>query len=372
MKALFVLGTRPEAIKMAPVIREFQSRAEAFETSVCVTGQHRAMLDQVLSFFSIVPDRDINLMKPNQNLFDITAGALTGMDKVLDELRPDCVLVQGDTTTAFAGALAAFYKKIPVAHIEAGLRSGNLFSPYPEEANRKMIGHLAQFHFAPTQKSVDHLLREGITKHVYQVGNSVIDALHLGLRIIQGKNDNDYRGFFGSIKLDRRIVLITGHRRESFGQPFEDICRSIRDLSTEFTDVEFVYPVHFNPNVREVVNRWLKDIPNVHLLEPLDYPNLIWLMSHSYLVLTDSGGIQEEAPALGKPVLVMREVTEREEGITAGTARLVGTNPGKITGAVRELLLDDIQYQKMAHAVNPYGDGTTSRQIAEILIKNFK
>jgi len=281
-------------------------------------------------------------------------------------------LVQGDTTTAFAGALAAFYKKIPVAHIEAGLRSGNLWSPYPEEANRKMIGHLAQFHFAPTQKSVDHLRHEGIIKDVYQVGNSVIDALYLGLKIIQGKAEQDYRNFFRGINFNRRIVLITGHRRESFGQPFENICRSIRELSTEFADVEFVYPVHFNPNVREVVNRWLNGLSNVHLLEPLDYPNLIWLMSRSYLVLTDSGGIQEEAPALGKPVLVMRDVTEREEGITAGTARLVGTDADVIITSVRELLVVDEQYEKMAHAVNPYGDGTTSKQIADILTRNFK
>ena len=370
MKALFVLGTRPEAIKMAPVIREFRLRS-GISTSVCVTGQHRGMLDQVLQFFSIVPDYDLDLMKPNQNLFDITTGTLTGMEKVLQKALPDCLLVQGDTTTAFAGALSAFYKRIPIAHIEAGLRSNNLFSPYPEEANRIMVGHLAQFHFTPTEKCAKNLVTEGIHEHVYTVGNSVIDALYQGLEIIKNQPENTYRQFFNPIKLDRRIVLITGHRRESFGQPFEAICTAIRQLAGEFEDVEFVYPVHFNPNVREVVNRLLSGITNVHLLEPLDYPRLIWLMNHSYLVLTDSGGIQEEAPALGKPVLVMRDVTEREEGVTAGTARLVGTRQSVIMDSVRELLLDNSQYKKMAQAVNPYGDGQTSKRIADILMKQF-
>ncbi len=367
MKVLFVFGTRPEAIKLAPVILEFRQRHE-IESRVCVTGQHRSMLDQVLDFFTIKPDYDINLMRPNQTLFDITAHALLGLKSVMEEFSADCVVVQGDTTTAFAGALAGFYRKIPVAHVEAGLRSANLFSPYPEEANRIMVGHLAQFHFAPTEKSVDNLLKEGITNNVFQVGNTVVDALHLGLNIIGMQPDGSYRKLFHNVNLEKRIVLITGHRRESFGEPFENICAAIHELALTYPNVEFVYPVHFNPNVREVVNRTLSGISNIHLLEPLDYPHLIWLMNRSFLVLTDSGGIQEEAPALGKPVLVMREVTEREEGIAAGTARLVGTNRAVIVSAVTELLDNESSYRTMAQAVNPYGDGKTSKRIADILI----
>ncbi len=367
MKVLIVFGTRPEAIKLAPVVKEFARHPE-FETRVCVTGQHRSMLDQVLDFFSIVPHYDINLMKPNQTLFDITADALLGLKGVMEDFEADRVVVQGDTTTAFAGALAGFYKKVPVAHVEAGLRSGNLFSPYPEEANRIMVGSLASYHFAPTAKSVDNLTRAGITENVFNVGNTVVDALHLGLKIIESKSASLYEKNFGKVRLDRKIVLITGHRRESFGTPFENICLAIRDLAVRYADVDFVYPVHFNPNVREVVNRLLSGISNVHLLEPLDYPNIIWLMNKSHIVLTDSGGIQEEAPSLGKPVLVMRDVTEREEGISAGTAKLVGTNRDLIVRSVCDLLDNDASYRKMAQAVNPYGDGKTSGRIAEILI----
>ncbi len=369
MKVLTVFGTRPEAIKLAPLVKEFASHPE-IESKVCVTGQHRSMLDQVLHFFSIKPDYDINLMKPNQTLFDITADALGGLNKVMTDFSADCVVVQGDTTTAFAGALAGFYKRTPVAHVEAGLRSGNLFSPYPEEANRIMAGHLATFHFAPTQKSVDNLKREGIVRNVFNVGNTVVDALHLGLRIINNNTQDDLGKAFPAIDFAKRIILITGHRRESFGTPFENICLSIRDLALAYPDVEFVYPVHFNPNVREVVGRNLSEISNVHLLEPLDYPHMIWLMNKSYIVLTDSGGVQEEAPSLGKPVLVMRDVTEREEGIAAGTAKLVGTDRALIVSSVSDLIENASRYQQMARAVNPYGDGKTSKRIVEILLSN--
>lgn len=370
-KILFVFGTRPEAIKMAPLIREFQQHSDSFQVLVCVTAQHRQMLDQVLDFFSIRPDYDLNLMQPNQTLFDITAKGLKGLESVLKDAQPDLVFVQGDTTTAFVGALAAYYLQIPVAHLEAGLRSGNKYSPFPEEANRTMAGHLAEFHFAPTSQAQANLLREGITRNVYVVGNTVIDALLLGLNILKEKGDWSYQHYFQAIDFDRKIILVTGHRRESFGEPFENICLAIRDLAHTFPEVEIVYPVHLNPNVQETVRRILQDQPNVHLIDPLDYPYLIWLMNRSYLVLTDSGGIQEEAPSLGKPVVVMRDVTERQEGIDAGTAVLVGTNRQKIYDTVSSLLTDPTHYARMAQAVNPYGDGTTSRKIADCLRTAF-
>jgi len=368
-RILFILGTRPEAIKLAPVILAFKDQGEYFQTRVCVTAQHREMLDQVLSFFQIVPDHDLDLMKPGQSISDVTVTGLRSLDEMLQKHPADLVFVQGDTTTAFIGALAAYYRKIPVAHVEAGLRSGNKYSPFPEEMNRLLASHLSDFHFTPTREAVENLRRENIHKQVYNVGNPVIDALLLGLERIGKEGEEKYASLFKGIPFDRRIVLVTGHRRESFGKPFENICEAIRNCAARFPDVRFVYPVHLNPNVREPVRRLLSGIENVHLLEPLDYPHFIWLLNKSYLVLTDSGGLQEEAPSLGKPVLVMRDVTERTEGVQAGTARLVGTEKEVISDALTELLSDDLVYETMSKASNPYGDGNTAGRIVEVIRK---
>lgn len=371
MRALFIFGTRPEAIKMAPLIREFQNYAD-FETEVCITAQHRHMLDQVLNFFEIVPDYDLNLMKQNQTLFDITATALKELEKVINASKPDVILVQGDTTTAFAGALAGFYNKIKIVHIEAGLRSDNIYSPFPEEANRLLIGTLADYHFAPTERAYENLIGEKKRGEIWQVGNTVIDALLLGLKLIEDK-DATFKQEFVGIDFSRRIILVTAHRRESFGEPFENICNAIKDIALQYKDdVAIVFPVHLNPNVRSTVKRILSNIDNVSLIEPVDYPKFIWLMNESYLIITDSGGVQEEAPTLGKPVLVIRAETEREEGINAGTAKLVATNRESIYNAASLLLTEPGEYSKMANAVNPYGDGTTSKQIADVLLKAFK
>ena len=365
-KILFIFGTRPEAIKMAPLIKEFQ-KEEEFETKVCVTAQHRQMLDQVLKFFNINPDYDLNLMKSNQSLFDITADILKNLELILEKEKPDIIFVQGDTTTAFVGALAGFYKKIKVAHIEAGLRSYNKYSPFPEEINRILVGHLADYHFAPTERAKENLFKENIKENVYVVGNTVIDALFLGLDIIKKEGEEKYYKYFDFIDFSKKIILVTGHRRESFGKPLKNICYALKEISNSFSDVEIVYPVHLNPNVRESVNRILRNQERIHLIEPLEYQYLIWLMNKSYLVLTDSGGIQEEAPSLGKPVLVMREVTERVEGIEAGIAKLVGTRKEMIVKEVKTLLENKEKYNKMSKAINPYGDGTASKAILKIL-----
>jgi UDP-N-acetylglucosamine 2-epimerase (non-hydrolysing) len=325
------------------------------------------MLDQINAFFGIAGDYDLNLMSQNQTLFDITTRCLSGLEGVFEQAEPDIVFVQGDTTSAMAGALASFYKQVPVAHLEAGLRSGCKYSPFPEEINRVIAGHIAEYHFAPTSKAVENLKIEGITKNVYMVGNTVIDALHLGLDIIENENADKYEKYFSFLDFSKRIILVTGHRRENFGDSFENICRSIAYIASTYKGVQFVYPMHFNPNVREPVNRILNGIANVHLIEPLDYPYLIWLMEKSFFVLTDSGGIQEEAPALGKPVLVMRDVTERQEGVDAGTAKLVGAKYENLVFSMEELLNNEKTYSDMANAVNPYGDGTTSKKIVEIL-----
>ncbi len=365
---LFIFGTRPEAVKMAPLIKEFEKYPKDFNVKVAVTGQHREMLDQVLQFFNIKPDYDLNLMKPNQTLFDITADALRGMEKIIEEVNPNLIIVQGDTTTVFTGALAGFYKKIPVAHLEAGLRSGDKYSPFPEEINRILTGHIADYHWAPTEQAKNNLLNEGIKEDkIHVVQNTVIDALFLALKLLKKEGDSKYEEFFKDIDFKKKIVLITAHRRESFGEPFENICNAVKELSTKYPNVEFVYPVHLNPNVREVVYRILSNIPNVHLLEPLDYPYMVWIMNKSYIVLTDSGGVQEEAPSLGKPVLVLRDVTERQEGVDAGTAKLVGTDKDLIISEASKLLDDIKEYEKMAKAINPYGDGHTSERIVEML-----
>ncbi|MBL7948761.1 MAG: UDP-N-acetylglucosamine 2-epimerase (non-hydrolyzing) [Bacteroidia bacterium] len=363
-RLLFIFGTRPEAIKLAPLIREFQWRP-GFTVKVAVTAQHREMLDQVLQFFSIRPDYDLNIMRPNQTLFDVTADGLKALQQVFDDAKPDLVFVQGDTTTSFIGALAAYYKKVKVAHVEAGLRSGDKYAPYPEEMNRIMAGHLADIHFTPTEQSNRNLAAEGITQQVFNVGNTVIDALFLGLDLLRPKGEAFFRAAFNGVNLDRKLVLITGHRRESFGAPFEQICHAIRNTAISHPDVEFIYPVHLNPNVQDPVNRILQGLENVHLISPLDYPHFIWLMNRSSVVLTDSGGLQEEAPALGKPVLVMRNVTERQEGVDAGTARLVGTDRELIETELHKLLTNQTEYERMAKAVNPYGDGTACRKIVE-------
>jgi UDP-N-acetylglucosamine 2-epimerase (non-hydrolysing) len=326
------------------------------------------MLDQVMSFFNIDSDFDCNLMQPNQTLFDVTTNGLKHLENVLSRYRPDILFVQGDTTTAFVGALAAYYLQIKVAHLEAGLRSGNKYSPFPEEINRILVGRIADYHFAPTKKAVENLKHEGTIDHVWNVGNTVIDALFAGLKIIR-KKKLDFTKEFHKIDFSKRLVLITCHRRESFGEPLIDICGALKDIAFTYKDVELIYPVHLNPNVNKPVNEILHGQKNIHLLEPLDYPRLIWLMKKSYLVLTDSGGIQEEAPSLGKPVLVMREVTERIEGIEAGTAQLVGTSREAIVRSTRHLLENRAAYKIMAEAINPYGDGTASKKIVAILNK---
>lgn len=371
IRILIILGTRPEAIKMAPLYWELKNFPEDFDVKVCITAQHRFMLDQVLNFFNIKPDYDLNLMRDNQNLFDITAKSIIGLESIYNDFNPEIVLVQGDTTTAFTGALSAFYKKIKVGHVEAGLRSGNKYAPYPEEINRILIGHIADYHFAPTEKARQNLYYEGIKENVWVVGNTVIDALFLGLKIIEEnkKLKTEIELYFNSIFdfNSDKIILVTGHRRESFGKGFENICNALKEIARCYPDLKIIYPVHLNPNVREPVNRILSGIKNIYLIEPLEYPYLIWLMSKCFMVLTDSGGIQEEAPSLGKPVLIMREVTERVEGIEAGVSKLVGTKKENIIEAVRNLIENPSEYQNMAKVLNPYGDGRASKRIVKIL-----
>lgn len=375
---LLVFGTRPEAIKMAPLVHELKKHPEDFIVKVCVTGQHREMLDQVLNLFEIVPDYDLNIMKPNQDLFDITSRILLGMREVLNEATPDLVLVHGDTTTSMAAALAAFYKQIPVGHVEAGLRTGNVYSPWPEEMNRLMTGRIATFHFSPTPLAKQNLLKENVgEKGIVVTGNTVIDALcWVTAKIAEDsclkESLKDAMLSFGyemdRLQDGRRLVLITGHRRENFGDGFLHICHAVRNLAKQNPLVDFVYPVHLNPNVRKPVNEILGDgLPNVFLMEPLPYLPFVYMMEQSYLILTDSGGVQEEAPGLGKPVLVMRDTTERPEAVEAGTVMLVGTNQKMIENGVTSLLNDKGLYEKMSQAKNPYGDGTASERIVSFL-----
>ncbi len=365
-KILFIFGTRPEGIKLAPLISKFR-QDNNFNVKVCITGQHREMLAQVLDFFKIKYDYNLNIMQRNQTLFDISSKTFKKLEPVLDKVRPDIIFVQGDTTTAFISALCGFYKKIKIAHIEAGLRSFNKYSPFPEEINRVLISHVADFHFAPTKKAKENLLKEGIKKNIFIVGNSVIDALLWGVKLVE-QNKDKYKKFFSFADFSKKIILVTGHRRESFGEGFKNICEALKEIAVKFKDeVEIIYPVHLNPNVRKPVYRILSKIKNIHLIEPVSYPYLIFLMKESYLILTDSGGIQEEAPSLGKPVIVMREVTERTEGIKAGTAVLAGTDKKKIIEITERLLTDKKKYQKMAKAVNPYGDGKTSERVLKII-----
>lgn len=378
---MLVFGTRPEAIKMAPLVKAFQAASNSFRTLVCVTGQHREMLDQVLHIFDIQPDYDLNIMKQGQDLYDVTSRVLLGLREVLKEVRPDIVLVHGDTTTSTAAALAAFYAQIPVGHVEAGLRTHNIYSPWPEEMNRQLTGRMATWHFAPTPLSRQNLLAENVAEaQITVTGNTVIDALYWVVDKIkhdaslsQQLDAELQRAGYDVERLSggRKLVLITGHRRENFGDGFIHMCTAIKDLTQRYPQVDFVYPMHLNPNVRkpihEVFGQDLSGLGNMFFIEPLEYLSFVHLMEKSHIVLTDSGGIQEEAPGLGKPVLVMRDTTERPEALTAGTVKLVGTDYDKIVSAVSTLLDDEAAYAAMSHAVNPYGDGKACGRIVETL-----
>lgn len=381
-KIMLVFGTRPEAIKMAPLVKEFQKYPEKFQTTVCVTGQHREMLDQVLRLFEIKPDYDLNIMKQGQDLYDVTARVLTGMRDVLKEVQPDVVLVHGDTTTSTAAALAAFYQQIPVGHVEAGLRTHNIYSPWPEEMNRQITGRIAAYHFAPTPLSKQNLLAEGVKEeHIHVTGNTVIDALYMVVDKIKSdkaldtelENQLKQAGYdVNRLSGGKKLVLITGHRRENFGDGFINMCTAIKDLTKKYPNVDFVYPMHLNPNVRKPIHQVfgedLSDLGNMFFIEPLEYLSFVYLMEKSTIILTDSGGIQEEAPGLGKPVLVMRETTERPEALEAGTVKLVGTDYDIIVKEVSELLENQKYYNKMSKAVNPYGDGLACNRVLEKLL----
>lgn len=382
IKVMLVFGTRPEAIKMCPLVKEFQKHNDGFETIVCVTGQHREMLDQVLNIFEVKPDYDLNIMKQGQDLYDVTARVLTGMRDVFKECKPDVVLVHGDTTTSTAAALAAFYQQIPVGHVEAGLRTHNIYSPWPEEMNRQITGRIATYNFSPTPLSESNLKAEKAQGNIYVTGNTVIDALHMVVNKL--KNDETLAkeqeailkqaGYDVNRLADgKKLVLITGHRRENFGEGFIHMVTAIKDLKNKYPDVDFVYPMHLNPNVRrpihEVFGEDLTNLGNMFFIEPLQYLEFVYLMEKATIVLTDSGGIQEEAPGLGKPVLVMRDTTERPEALASGTVHLVGTDYQKIMNEVSTLLEDEQAYEKMSRAVNPYGDGKACERIVEILKK---
>ncbi len=382
-KVMLVFGTRPEAIKMAPLVKEFQKQPDKFKTLVCVTGQHREMLDQVLHIFGITPDYDLNIMKQGQDLYDVTSRVLLGMRDVLKETQPDVVLVHGDTTTSTAAALAAFYQQIPVGHVEAGLRTHNIYSPWPEEMNRQITGRIAAYHFAPTPLSKQNLLAEHVKEEQITVtGNTVIDALYMVVDKIKNDKalDAELEGILSRAGYDvnrlahgKKLVLITGHRRENFGDGFISMCKAIQALTQKYPDVDFVYPMHLNPNVRkpihEVFGEDLSNLGNMFFIEPLEYLSFVYLMEKSTIVLTDSGGIQEEAPGLGKPVLVMRDTTERPEALEAGTVKLVGTDYGKIIKEVSALIEDREYYDRMSKAVNPYGDGKACQRITDRLMQ---
>lgn len=374
-KILFIFGTRPEAIKMAPIVHKFQSQS-SFEIKVCVTGQHREMLDQVLNLFRIIPDFDLNIMKKNQSLSSICSDILYGLEDIFKIFTPDLIVVHGDTSTTFSASLTAFYNKIPVAHVEAGLRTNNLYSPWPEEGNRRLTGVLSSIHLSPTISSKNNLLREGVPESQIKVtGNSVIDSLFyvknkIYTDVALKKNLDDY---FHFLPADKRIILVTAHRRENHGEGFEVICQSLKKIAESFQDtVHIIYPVHLNPKVQEPVQKYLSNIKNVSLISPLDYPQFVYLMDKSYLILTDSGGVQEEAPSLGKPVLLLRDTTERPEAVAAGTVKLVGSNSVEfIIQTVTKLLMDDLEYQRMSHANNPYGDGKSSTYIYDFIFEKL-
>jgi len=375
-KVLLVFGTRPEAIKMAPLVKAFKKES-SIESRVCVTAQHREMLDQVLDIFDIIPDYDLNLMKPGQDLYDITANVLLGIKGVLSDFQPDIVLVHGDTTTTSATSLSAFYQKIKVGHVEAGLRTGDMYSPWPEEANRQITGILANYHFAPTQNSAENLTIENKSKEsIIVTGNTVIDAMFLALDKIENSEELKIKilsNISAQYKIDnsKKLILVTGHRRENFGQGFINICEALKTIALNNSDIDIVYPVHLNPNVQEPVKKILSNVSNVYLIDPLQYESFIYLMNKSHFIITDSGGVQEEAPSLGKPVLVMRDTTERPEALEAGTVKLVGTNSQKIIQEAQKLLDDNKEYEKMSKSHNPYGNGQACEKIVKF-IKGIK
>jgi UDP-N-acetylglucosamine 2-epimerase (non-hydrolysing) len=377
-KVMLVFGTRPEAIKMAPLVHMLKSDSENFEVCVCVTAQHREMLDQVLDLFHIYPDADLNVMKPGQDLFDVTSNVLSGLKSIINEIKPNIILVHGDTTTSFAAALAGFYSNIPIAHVEAGLRTFDIFAPFPEEFNRQVTSKITKWHFAPTETASKHLINEGISaQSIFITGNTVIDSLFWMLDQIEANVEKKFRitnelnGLLSFEWQSEKFVLITGHRRENFGTGFEQICSAISILAKQFPEIHFVYPVHLNPNIQNPVKTILSDFPNIHLINPINYDLFVYLLKHSYIVLTDSGGIQEEAPSLGKPVLVMRDVTERPEAVSAGTVELVGANTTNIVKGVISLIENESVYNRMSCAHNPYGDGKACERIVNIL-RNIK
>ncbi len=368
-KNLIVFGTRPEAIKMAPLIKEFQ-KDESFETKVCVTAQHREMLDQVLDFFDIKPDYDLNLMKPNQNLYSLTADIITEMKAVLEDFKPDYVYVHGDTTTTMASSIAAFYAGAKVCHVEAGLRTHDKGSPFPEEINRQVAGRICDFHFAPTEASRQNLLRENVQDaDILVTGNTVIDALFESLDRVKDLDSSEINRLKELVDSTKRLILVTGHRRENHGQGFINICQALKEIALSNSDVQIIYPVHLNPNVKKPAYEILSDVNNIHLIDPLAYPAFVWLMNESYLIITDSGGVQEEAPSLGKPVLVMRDTTERPEAVDAGTVILVGTDTQKIVTETQDLLNNADRYQQMSALHNPYGDGEACRRIVSYILQ---
>lgn len=372
-KVLILFGTRPEAIKMAPLCTAFQQHTDFFETKVCVTAQHREMLDQVLNFFDLTPDYDLNLMKPGQNLYGLTGDIIAGLKDVLESFKPDLVFVHGDTTTTMAGALASFYSGALVGHVEAGLRTFNKRAPFPEEMNRSITGRLTDFHFAPTSKAQENLLSEGIGEDsIVVTGNTVIDALVLGQEKLKVHPPENLAQLEELVDPNQKMVLVTGHRRENFGDGFLNICKALKELAQENPEVNIIYPVHLNPNVQKPVNEILGDQKNIQLIDPQPYPSFLWLMERSYLIITDSGGIQEEAPSLGKPVLVMRETTERPEAVDAGTVILVGTDPEKIKREAQDLISNPERYNQMSHLHNPYGDGKACEYIIDYVKKNLK
>lgn len=366
-KILIIFGTRPEAIKMAPVIQEFSKHSDKYEVKICVTAQHREMLDQVLQFFSITPDYDLNLMRPGQNLYQLTADVLTGLKPVMEALQPDYVFIHGDTSTSTAAALAAFYAGARVCHVEAGLRTFNKYSPFPEEMNRQLTGRMADLHFAPTETAQCNLLKEGISaRSIFVTGNTVIDALLFSKDRVEEIYDEEIESLKKITDPGKELILVTGHRRENFGEGFVQICNAIKNIALS-ENVQIIYPVHLNPNVQDTVYRILDGVDNVQLISPLAYPAFVWLMKRAKLIITDSGGVQEEAPALGKPVLVMRETTERPEAVAAGTVILVGTDAAKISSETAALLHDQVKYERMSKAHNPYGDGMASQRIRNII-----
>jgi UDP-N-acetylglucosamine 2-epimerase (non-hydrolysing) len=368
-KILLIFGTRPEAIKMAPLVKMFRQHMDSFDTKVCVTAQHRQMLDQVLSFFEIIPDYDLNLMRPGQNLFQLTADVIVGLKPILEEFMPDIVFVHGDTTTSSAAALAAFYAEVKVAHVEAGLRTYNKQAPFPEEMNRQITSRLTDYHFAPTETAKQNLLHEGIAESsVVITGNTVIDALLWTQEKLKCYHDDEIQQMKSIIDTTKKLILVTGHRRENFGEGFLHICKAIKQIAEMNADTQIIYPVHLNPNVQKPVYELLSGSSNIRLISPLAYPAFVWLMNKSYLILTDSGGVQEEAPSLGKPVLVMRKTTERPEAVVAGTVKMVGTDVDKIISSVMELLKDEVVYKRMSEAHNPYGDGKACERIVKWIV----